>query len=107
MDPNRSDDVVPLTLGPEANGLHWVHPDGTILWANHVIENSVDAIIRHDLDGTITSWNPAAQRMYGYSPAEVIGKSIRLIIPLDRQHEEDLVLMRVRSGDRVEPFDTI
>ena len=107
MDPNHSDNVAPLALGSDTHGLHWVDPHGTVLWATHVIENSVDAIISHDLDGTITSWNPAAHRMYGYSPADVIGQSIRLIVPLDRQHEEDLALMRVRSGDRVEPFDTV
>ncbi len=72
-----------------------------------IVENSDDAIISHDLAGVITSWNPAAQRMYGYTAAEAQGQSIRLIIPADREHEEAEVVHRVRSGERVPPFDTV
>jgi PAS domain S-box-containing protein len=72
-----------------------------------IVEHSDDAIISQDLAGVITSWNPAAQRIYGYTAMEAEGQSIRLIIPPDREHEEAEVVRRVRSGERVPPFDTI
>ena len=77
------------------------------LWLAAIVESSDDAIVSKDLDGIITSWNPAGERIFGYAAAEVIGRSIRLIIPLDRQHEEDEVLARVRRGDRVDHFETV
>jgi PAS domain S-box-containing protein len=72
-----------------------------------IVEDSDDAIISQDLDGQITSWNPAAERLYGYGAAEAIGQSIRLVIPAGREHEEADVVRRVRHGERVPPFDTI
>ncbi len=72
-----------------------------------IVENSDDAIISKDPTGLITSWNPAAQRIFGYSAAEMTGRSIRLIIPPDRQAEEDEVLRRIQSGQRVESFETV
>ena len=53
-----------------------------------IVEHSEDAVISQDLDGRITSWNPAAERMYGHAAAEAIGQPIRLIIPPEREHEE-------------------
>lgn len=72
-----------------------------------IVESSEDAIVSKSLDGTIRSWNPAAERIFGYSADEMIGRSIRLIIPQDRQHEEDEVLGRIISGDRVDHFETV
>ncbi|MCA1586549.1 MAG: PAS domain S-box protein [Acidobacteria bacterium] len=72
-----------------------------------IVENSDDAIISQDLEGLITSWNPAAQRLYGYSPEEANGESIRLIIPAELQHEEDAIVRRVGHGKHVAPFDTL
>jgi two-component system, OmpR family, sensor histidine kinase VicK len=72
-----------------------------------IVASSDDAIVSKDLDGTVMSWNASAERIFGYSADEIIGRSIRLIIPADRQGEEDEVLARVRSGDRVEHFDTV
>jgi PAS domain S-box-containing protein len=72
-----------------------------------IIESSDDAIVSKDLDGIITSWNPAAERMFGYTAAEAVGRSIRLIIPADRQHEEDEVLRRLRRGERIDHFETV
>src|SRR5207253_1938440 len=66
-----------------------------------IVENSDDAIISQDLEGVINSWNPAAERIYGFSAAEAKGESILLIIPPDRQHEEADVVRRVRAGERV------
>ena len=67
-----------------------------------IVESSDDAIISKDLNGIVTSWNAAAERMFGYSAAEMIGKSIRTVIPADRQSEEDEVLASLRRGDRVD-----
>jgi PAS domain S-box-containing protein len=71
-----------------------------------IVESSDDAIVSKDLDGTIVTWNPAAERMFGYSAQEAVGRSIRLIIPADRQQEEDLVLERIRAGQTVAHFET-
>jgi PAS domain S-box-containing protein len=72
-----------------------------------IVENSEDGIIGTDLDGTIESWNPAAERMYGYAAADACGQSIRLIIPPDREDEEREIVRRVRNGERILPFDTV
>jgi PAS domain S-box-containing protein len=72
-----------------------------------IVENSDDAIIGADLEGVIHSWNPAAERMYGYTVAEACGQSIRLIIPPDREEEQREVVRRVRNGERILPFDTV
>ena len=72
-----------------------------------VVESSDDAIISKDLNSTITSWNRGAETMFGYTAAEAIGQSIRMIIPPDRQSEEDMVLSHVRAGESVTHFDTI
>jgi len=71
-----------------------------------IVESSEDAIVSKDLNGIITSWNLAAERMFGYTPAEMIGKSIRTIIPADHQDEEDDVLARIRRGESVKHFET-
>ncbi len=72
-----------------------------------VVESSDDAIVSKDLDGTIRSWNRAAERMFGYTADEAVGRSIRMIIPADRQAEEDTVLSRIRAGKAVAHFETI
>jgi PAS domain S-box-containing protein len=72
-----------------------------------IVESSEDAIVGKDLNSIVTSWNAAAERMFGYSSAEMIGKSIRLIIPNDRQREEDDVLRKIRRGQRIEHHETI
>jgi PAS domain S-box-containing protein len=72
-----------------------------------VVESSDDAIVSKDLNGTITSWNRSAERMFGYSAAEAIGQSIRMIIPAERQAEEDMVLARIRANEAITHFETI
>jgi PAS domain S-box-containing protein len=72
-----------------------------------IVESSDDAILGMDLSGRITAWNQAAERMYGYSALDAIGQSIRLTVPEDRVHEEDVVLDRIRHGDRVANFETL
>lgn len=70
------------------------------------IVNAEDAIISKTLDGQITSWNRAAEAMFGYTEPEVIGKSITIIIPPDRLHEEDVILGRLRRGEAIDHFET-
>jgi len=71
-----------------------------------IIATSDDAIISKTLDSVVTSWNEAAERMFGYTASEIIGQSIVILIPPDRQDEEPLILDRVKSGERVEHFET-
>ena len=72
-----------------------------------IVESSEDAIIAKDLDGTILSWNAAAERMYGYTPREMVGHSIGVIIPPDRPTELQDIIDRIRQGERVQHFETI
>ena len=67
-----------------------------------IVQSSDDAIVSKDLNGVIMSWNPAAERMFGYSESEAVGQSITLILPLDRRAEEDRVLRHIRAGEPVE-----
>ena len=72
-----------------------------------VINSSDDAIICKDLSSTVTSWNKAAERMFGYTEAEMIGQPITLLFPADRLGEESLIIERIRAGDRIEHFETV
>ena len=72
-----------------------------------IVEFGDDAIVSKNLDGIITSWNKGAERIFGYLAAEVIGKPITILIPPERHHEEDVILERIRRGDRVDHFETI
>jgi PAS domain S-box-containing protein len=81
--------------------------DMTALRLGAIVESSDDAIVSKDLNGIVTSWNAAAQRMFGYTAEEMIGQSITRIIPPERLGEETYVLGRVREGLRVEHFETI
>jgi PAS domain S-box-containing protein len=72
-----------------------------------IIASSWDAIVSEDLTGTITSWNAAAERLFGFTADEAVGKPIALIIPDDRLDEKAAVLSRVRSGDPVDHFETV
>ncbi len=71
-----------------------------------IIEDSQDAIFGRTLEGIVSSWNPAAERMFGYSSDEIIGKSIGLLIPEDRIEEITAVLAKVKAGQHVDQFTT-
>jgi PAS domain S-box-containing protein len=72
-----------------------------------IVESSDDAIVSKDLDGTITSWNRGAERLFGYMAEEVIGKPVTILIPPDRMNEEPEIIGRVRRGERVDHYDTV
>jgi PAS domain S-box-containing protein len=76
-------------------------------WLNALIESADDAIISKTLEGIITSWNKGAQRIFGYTADEVVGKSVLILIPPDHHNEEPMILRRIRSGERVEHYETI
>ena len=76
-------------------------------WLASIIESSDDAIVSKTLDGRITSWNPGAVRLYGYAPAEIIGKPITTIIPPELHAQEEEVLAVLRRGERVDHFETV
>jgi PAS domain S-box-containing protein len=72
-----------------------------------IVASSDDAIISKNLDGTITSWNKGAERIFGYSAEEAIGQHITLIIPQQHRDEERGILERLRRGERVDHFETV
>jgi PAS domain S-box-containing protein len=72
-----------------------------------IVESSDDAIVSKDLNGIITSWNHGAERLFGYTAEEVIGKPITMLIPPDRMGEEPEIIGRVRRGERVDHYDTV
>jgi PAS domain S-box-containing protein len=72
-----------------------------------IVDSSDDAIISKNLDGTITTWNKSAERIFGYTAEEAIGRQITMIIPPDRMDEERTILERLRRGERVDHFETV
>lgn len=72
-----------------------------------IVESSDDAILAKDLDGTVTSWNRGAERLFGYRAAEIVGKSVMLLLPDDRQDDEAPILARLRRGERVRHYETV
>jgi PAS domain S-box-containing protein len=72
-----------------------------------IVESSNDAIVGKTLDGIITSWNPAAELLFGYSAQEAMGKHITLIIPAELQHEEEDIIGKLRQGIRIEHYETV
>jgi PAS domain S-box-containing protein len=82
-------------------------PELAPYWLAALIESADDAIISKTLEGIITSWNKGAERIFGYTADEVIGKPITIIIPPDHLDEEPHILSRLRAGDRIEHYETV
>ena len=72
-----------------------------------IVESSDDAILSKDLDGTIGSWNAAAERLFGYAAEEVVGQPITLLVPRERREEEAGFLARIRAGERIDHYETL
>ncbi|HEX2088877.1 MAG TPA: PAS domain S-box protein [Actinomycetota bacterium] len=72
-----------------------------------VVESTDDAVLTTSLDGTVTSWNEGAVRMYGYAAEEIVGQSVTVLAPPDRRNEIDGFMKRIRAGDRVQSFETV
>jgi PAS domain S-box-containing protein len=92
---------------PGAQAVPQFGPDALQALLAAIVESSDDAIVSKTLDGIITSWNAGAERLYGYSAAEAIGKSITIVIPPERHGEEDEILRRLRAGQRIQHFETV
>jgi len=71
-----------------------------------IVQNADDAIVSKDLDSIVTSWNPAAARIFGYTEDEMIGQSILRIVPLELAGEENEIVSRIRRGERIDHFET-
>jgi PAS domain S-box-containing protein len=72
-----------------------------------IFENADEAIIAKELDRTITAWNPAAERLYGYSPVEATGRPISIIVPESKKQELEQIMTTLARGERVSSFETI
>ena len=72
-----------------------------------IVDHSADAILTKNLDGIIQSWNAAAERLFGYRAEDIVGRSMRTLLPADRVSEEDDILARLREGQNIERFETI
>ena len=72
-----------------------------------VVESSDDAILAKNLDGIITNWNDGAERLFGYTAEEAVGKSVTMLIPQERHDEEAMILAAIRRGERVNHYDTV
>ncbi|HEY4338120.1 MAG TPA: PAS domain S-box protein, partial [Puia sp.] len=88
----------------EANGDQELENKQAMLAA--IVDSSEDAIISKTLEGMITSWNRSAERMFGYSEAEILGKHISILIPRENLPEEDMIMGLIGHGQRVPPFQT-
>lgn len=72
-----------------------------------IVESSDDAILSKDLNGIIQTWNKGAERLFGYTAGEAVGRSILILIPPDRHNEEPGILSRIRAGERVDHYETV
>lgn len=82
-------------------------PELAPYWLAAIIESAEDAIISKTLEGVITSWNQGAERIFGYTAAEAVGRPVTILIPEDHIDEEPAILARIRAGDRIEHYETV
>src|SRR4051794_29881863 len=82
-------------------------PELAPYWLSALIESADDAIVSKTLEGIITSWNAGAERVFGYTADEVIGKPITILIPKGHEDEEPKILARLRAGERIEHYETV
>lgn len=71
-----------------------------------VVRGTQDAVLSKDLDGIVTTWNPAAERLYGYTAEEAIGRHVSFLVPPDHKNEETVILDRVKRGERLDTYET-
>ena len=91
----------------KAVGPHRPRAEEALLWLASIVESSDDAIIGMTLEGTILNWNSGAERIYGYTAAEVEGRPVSILVPPDRSDEMPQILERIRRGERVDHYETV
>ncbi len=96
-----------VPIARQAKELPDVSPDETIRQWAMLFDQVNDAIMAKTTDGRVTAWNPAAERMFGYSASEIIGRTSNVLFPTDRIKEADDVVARASQGERVQPLETI
>jgi len=84
----------------------WETAEAAQSFLGALVESAEDAIISKTLDGIVTSWNPAAEKLYGYAAEEMVGKPISILIPPDHPDEEPQILERIRRGERIQHYET-
>ncbi len=105
MPSNAPEETPAAAAKPELTNLK--SPELAPYWLSALIESADDAIISKTLDGIITSWNQGAERIFGYTADEVIGKPVTILIPPDHTDEEPAILARLRAGERIEHYETV
>lgn len=105
--PKRKTDGGPSQIGSTQELTNLKSPELAPYWLAALIESADDAIVSKTLDGIVTSWNKGAERMFGFTAEEAVGRSITIIIPDDHLNEEAGILSRLRAGERVDHFETI
>ncbi len=99
---------VAVTIGRQLGfGIERIRAERAALRLVSIVESTDDAVISKDLDGIITTWNRGAERIFGYSAAEVIGRPVTVLIPVDLHDEEPDILARIRSGERIDHYETV
>jgi len=105
-----------LSSLPSSNGVREWHELGTgaafglpsrIGLLAAIVDSAKDAIVSKTLDGVITSWNESAERLFGYSASEAVGRHISLIVPVDRRDEEKVIIEKIKRGGHIQNFDTV
>ena len=91
----------------EAKEALWREAEKEALRLGALVQSANDAIIGKSINGIVQTWNKGAERLYGYSTAEMIGQDMIVLLPPDRSDEEGTILERIRRGERVEHFDTV
>src|SRR5215216_269533 len=102
-----ADPSAPKVGTDQLTNLNLKSPELAPYWLSALIESADDAIISKTLEGVITSWNAGAQRIFGYTADEVIGKPVTILIPEDHLDEEPAILARLRAGIRIEHYETV
>jgi PAS domain S-box-containing protein len=99
--------LVDLIARQAADLIERTRNEGKLRLLAAIVESTDDAVVTKNLDGIITSWNRGAERIFGYLAEEIIGKSITVLIPSERQDEEPAIIERIRRGERVEHYQTV
>lgn len=97
---------VPVPTPGKVHRLTEVGDERMLQHLAEVVKGTQDAVFSKDLDGWVTSWNPAAERLYGYTEDEAIGQHVSFIVPPDHKNEEQVILKQIRAGERIETYET-